>query len=81
MEFGVNTEYSKSSSTSSSYFVKLTSSNTSNSGHVSNELLMDVYRLCFVSPIKHYCCPPHQGALERLNFQIIFFFHETSRLF
>ena len=32
---------------------------------------MDLYRLCFESPIKRSYCPPHHGALERLNFQII----------
>ena len=36
-----------------------------------NDLPMDLYRLCFVSPVKRSCFPPHHGALEMLNFQII----------
>ena len=33
---------------------------------------MDLFRLCFVSPIKRSYCPSHHDALERLNFQMIF---------
>ena len=39
--------------------------------NLNNDLPMDLYRLCFISPIKRSCCPPHHGALEMLNFQII----------
>ena len=71
----MNTEYSKCSSI---YFngqlfrLSSISSNTSSSSdHVNNDLPMDFYRLCFVSSIKRSYCPPHHGAFERLNFQII----------
>ena len=50
-----------------------TSNNTPfNSDHINNDLRIDLYRLCFVGPIKRSYCPPNHGALERLNFQIIF---------
>ena len=75
IEFVVNTEYSKSSSIYvNGWLFRLTSksNNTSfNSDHVSNDLPMDLYRLFFVRPSKRSYCPPHHGALERLNFQII----------
>ena len=73
IEFGVNTEYSKSSSIYvNGRLFKLTSTSnniSSNSNHVNNDLPMDLYRFCFVSPIKRSYCPPHHGALERLNFR------------
>ena len=40
---------------------------------------MGLYRFCFVSPIKLSYCPPHHGALKRLNFQIIFSLLKKSR--
>ena len=43
----------------------------SNSDHISNNLPMDLYRLCFLDSIKCFYCPPHYGALERLNFHMI----------
>ena len=53
---------------------KLTSTSnniSSNSDHVNNDLPVDLYRLCFVIPIKRLFCPPHHAAIERFNFQMI----------
>ena len=75
IEFGVNTEYFKSSSVYANgrlFQLTSTSNNTSsNSDHVNNDLPINLYRICFVIPIKHSYCPPHHGAFERLNFLII----------
>ena len=75
LKFGVNTEHFKSSSIyvkGRLFSLTSTSNNTSsNSDHVNNDFPMDLYRLCFVSPIKRSYCPTHHGPLERLNFQII----------
>ena len=76
IEFGVNRKYSKSFSIyATGILFKLTSisnNTSSNSDHVNNDLPRDLYRLCFVSPIKRSYCHRHHGALETLNFQIIF---------
>ena len=73
IEFGVNTEYSKSSSIYiHGWFFRITSTFNNSSSHsdnVNNDLPMDLYRLCFVTSIKRSYCPPNHGALERLNFQ------------
>ena len=75
LKFGVNTEHFKSSSIyvkGRLFSLTSTSNNTSsNSDHVNNDFPMDLYRLCFVSPIKRSYCPTHHCPLERLNFQII----------
>ena len=76
IEFGVNRKYSKSFSIyATGILFKLTSisnNTSSNSDHANNDLPRDLYRLCFVSPIKRSYCHRHHGALETLNFQIIF---------
>ena len=75
IEFGVNTEYSIFSSIYvNGRFFRLTSTSnntSSNCNRVYNDLPIDLYRHCFVSPIKYSYCPPQVGFFERLNFQII----------
>ena len=69
IEFGVNTEYSKSSSIYvHGRLLRLTSTFNNPSSHsdnVNNDLPMDLYRLCFVTSIKRSYCPPDHGARER----------------
>ena len=56
-----------------------TSNNTSSSSHqVNNDSTVDLYRLCFVNPVKRSYCPPHHVVFERLNFQIILFLLKKS---